>query len=433
MTRITITIAFLAALASNSAAAQSPEPAPVGTPVWGEGPRTEADPTPEPMPTPQPYPDGTEVDIEPAAPAAGAPPKPGDAPRISGFVTVRYLSDDGKGLEYAGEHGSDVQHARLNVAGAVHPLVSDLIAIDAADIKANSGSALREAYITYKPKIGSGKIKPKVNAGRLRRPAGVESMQDDNQLLTTDRSLFSGFVQHDDRESPDQDFRDIGIRVGAEVGPVDVLGMAMTNGSTTINPTGSPDEDDAKDAYGRVGFNLGVAGARVRAGVSGAGGQDAHSHVYGAAGDVPLQFWTSQADVLVEAMGLLFLAEAAYGKRTVGVVTPTGGFRGTDTATGTAGYVLVGYRIKDKTTPFFRFAYREPTLGGSDEDAKRIRDWSNEATIGVNVQLVKKKLTARAQYSARSGFVPPHPATVGAAGYTKDLHGTFQGSLQVDF
>ena len=122
--------------------------------------------------------------------------------------------------------------------------------------------------------------------------------------------------------------------------------------------------------------------------------------------------------------------QTVYGKRTL--IDPVTG-TAVDTATGSAAYILVAYRFRGHTAPFMRFSYRELSMNDTDEDLKIGKDWGNEITAGVNVMLVKKKLTARAQYTLRSGFTTPHPSNVGVGSYNSQLHGVAAASLQADF
>ena len=71
-------------------------------------------PTPEATPEPMPTPDET---LEAVDPAVGA------APNVHGFMTVRYLIDDGKSGAFAAENGYDIQFMRVNIAGKAKPHV----------------------------------------------------------------------------------------------------------------------------------------------------------------------------------------------------------------------------------------------------------------------------------------------------------------------
>lgn len=387
-----------------------------------------------PVETPTPAPDRSTPVPAPAAPDEGAEAASA-APAIHGFLTVRYLVDDGKGLPYAAENGFDIQYARFNADGQVHPLVKYFVSLEAADVKLASGNVFREAYVVWSPKLRAGwfdRLVPVLRAGRMRRPAGIEALQDDGQLLAMDRSLVTGFLLNDDGEAADQDFRDIGIRADAVVGILETMAVGMGNGQTGTSASRPSDDDDSKDLLARFGVRLGDPRGRffLRAGASVAAGQDNHTHLYSASNDVPVEYWNGAADLTLIAGPLLVQSEAAYGKRTL--LDPVT-FAGIDTATGSAAYVLIAWSVTGRGAPFARYAYREPTMDAGDEDFQRARDWTNEVTVGVNVALVRKRVTARAQYSLRSGFVPAHPAAAGLTGYASSLNGVAAGSVQVDF
>ena len=88
-------------------------------------------PTPEATPEPMPTPDET---LEAVDPAVGA------APNVHGFMTVRYLIDDGKSGAFAAENGYDIQFMRVNIDGKAHPLVKYFVAMELGDIKSGSGT-----------------------------------------------------------------------------------------------------------------------------------------------------------------------------------------------------------------------------------------------------------------------------------------------------
>lgn len=360
----------------------------------------------------------------------------GAAPNIHGFLVARYMNADGKGLPYSSESQFDMQFVRVNVDGKAHPLVSYLIALDVADVKAaNLRTPLREAYVIWDPAGRWKKLRrfgPKLRLGRMRRPGGIESAIDENQLIAMDRSIYSGFLQHDDMEASEQDFRDLGLRGDARFGIVDLTGLGLTNGNSQQQPSSFPaDEDPDKDVMGRVGLNFTLAELIVlRAGLSQLAGRDAHTHMYSLTGDVPVKYQTTAVDLTLILGRLIVLAEAARGTRTIDIPGVPG-----DTATGTAGYVLISWGFGDGGAyrPFTRIAYRELSGNDNDDDFQRPRDWSNEATVGINVQIVKKKLTARGQYTLRSGYIPPHPSTGGIPGFTKKMSGAAGVSIQADF
>lgn len=407
--------ASAALLAPAVAAAQAPTPSPEGTPDWTSAPA----PTPEPLARP-------DETLEEGAP--GAPPV------VHGFVTVRYLVDDGAGLAYQSENGYDVQYARINVDGKAHPLVAYFVSMELGDVKVFNGNVFREAYVIWQPNPQNKWVRrflPELRAGRMRRPGGLESFEDEGTLLAMDRTLVSGFMKGDDQQAPGQDFRDIGVRANAVSGPIEAMALGMGNGSKNSSANSPSDEDDSKDFAGRIGFRVGNENGPffLRTGASSGSGQDDHTHLYSITGDVRVEYWNAGADLTVKAGPAIFQSEVVYGKRTL--LDPVTA-KGIDTATGSAAYVLAGWDIRRKATPFFRFAYREPTMDG-DEDFQRIRDWSNEITAGVNVALVKKRLTARAQYTVRSGFIAPHPQTASAPAFNKSLNGVAQASIQADF
>lgn len=378
-------------------------------------------------PTPEPTPDET---LESTDPAVGA------APNVHGFITVRYMVDDGKTGPFASENGYDVQYMRINIDGKAHQFVKYFVAMELGDIKSGTPTSFKEAYVVWAPKPKAEwlrKLVPEFKAGRMRRPGGLESFVDENELLTVDRSVVSGFMQNDDPEATSQDYRDYGIRAGGVAGPIEAAAVGMTNGTKGPQSTSQPetDTDDSKDVSGRLGFKFGRQGGPffIRAGASSGGGKDTLNHVYSDA-VFDVEYWNSAADLTVHVGPLQVQTEAVYGKRTL-LVAGTG--TAVDTATGSAAYVLVSYRFRGHTAPYFRFAYRELSMNDSDDDLQAPRDWGNEITAGVNVALVKKKLTARAQYTLRSGFTTPHPAVGPAGAYNDGFHGVASASLQADF
>ena len=363
--------------------------------------------------------------------------EPGAAPNVHGFLTARYMSADGKGMPYSSENQFDMQWARVIFDGKAHPLVGYLVSLEAADTRAASGrSILREAYVIWDPVgkwNGLRQYAPKLRVGRMRRPGGLEASMDENRLLAMDRSIYSGFLPHDDPEASEQDFRDIGVRADAMLGILELTGMGLTNGNAQQQNEGNPaDEDPDKDLMARIGLNLTPAQWFVlRVGLSQLAGRDAHSHLYAVTGnDVALRYYTTALDFMVLFGRLMVMAEVARGTRTI---EPLG--LPPDTATGAAGYVLIswGFGPDGAVRPFTRFAYRELSGNDNEKDFQRPRDWSNEATVGLNVQIVKKRLTARAQYTVLSGFIPPHPSTGGFPGFSKTLTGVAGASIQADF
>ena len=407
-TRIVPLLASLLLLAGATATAQMPTP----------------EATPEAMPTP-------DETLESTDPTVGAPPN------VHGFITVRYMVDDGKGSKaFASENGYDVQYMRINIDGKAHEFVKYFVAMELGDIKTGAATSFKEAYVVWAPKPKSAwlrKLLPEFKAGRMRRPGGLESFVDENELLTTDRSVVSGFMQNDDPEAPAQDYRDYGIRAGGVAGPIEAAAVGMTNGTKGPQTTSQPqtDEEGSKDVSGRLGFKFGHEGGPffIRAGASSGGGKDTSNHVYTDA-VLDVEYWNTAADLTLSVGPLQVQTEGVYGKRTLR--QPNSG-PVVDTATGSAAYLLVSYRFRGRTAPYFRFAYRELSMNDEDKDLQVPRDWGNEITAGVNVQLVKKTLTARAQYTLRSGFTTPHPAVGPAGAYNGGFHGVASASIQADF
>lgn len=360
----------------------------------------------------------------------------GAAPNIHGFLVARYMNADGKGAAYSSESQFDMQFVRVSVDGKAHPLVSYLIALELADVKVNSATPLRDAYVIWDPVGRWQRLRPyapKLRLGRMRRPGGIEASMDENQLIAMDRSIYSGFLQHDDAESSEQDFRDYGVRLDAVLGFLELTGLGLMNGSAQqqTNSANPQDPDPHKDVMGRVGMNFTLAQLFVlRFGLSQLAGRDAATHLYSLTNDVPVYYSTTAIDFMMIFGRMMLLAEAARGTRTIDVPGIPG-----DTATGTAAYVLFswGFGADGTVRPFARFAYRELSGNDNDDDFQRPRDWSNEATVGINVQIVKKALRARAQYTVRSGYIPPHPSTGGLPGFSKTLSGVAGVSVQADF
>lgn len=394
---------------SAAAIAATPTPTPAATTVhYGAGSAATAEPTPE------------EEGPDEVVPAPLVP-------KIGGWVNARFDSNDGKGPL----HSSDtyrLQFARLYAMGHVSPELQYVIAVDAA-----TGIVLvRDAYITYAWKPGV-----HITAGSFKKPFGYEVRTHEYKLIPLDKSLEAQYAQNFD------DY-DLGVMVSGKLAALE-YGVAVVNGNSVF-----PDGDTHKDVIGRVGTSFGDestgaggathgagSGMKINVGLSGAGGR-AESDLYAATGPVsgPFYYWRAGYDIEMMMAQLAIISEGVYGTSTFILPPGTPGHR---TVTGSAAYILVGYMVNDDWMPWLKYDYRELSGGTASKGLNNvwasptpIPDWNNAITIGVNYALIKKRATARAQYSMGSGFLPAG-VTGGPPAKGEDLTGTLGVGIQVVF